>query len=96
MKLREFDQADWDLFAGAVNPTVIGEFENESTGNSYVVIVDAYGLTLNRYDYEGYVDFVTIEMLPSQAELLAGSMEVDFDVIDKLIDDAQPATYSEV
>ena len=96
MKLRNFDQADRDIFAGAVNPVGIAEFENEDTGNAYVVVVDAYGLTISRFSYEGegdMSDFVTIEMLPSQAAVLVSTMDSDFEAFDRLIDDAQPQEY---
>jgi hypothetical protein len=96
MKLRKFDKADWDLFAGAVNPEGITEFENEATGHGYVVIVDSYGITIDRYDYDGGSDFVTIEMLPSQALRLVQMMEIDFEALDELVDDAQPGIYKEV
>jgi hypothetical protein len=96
MKLRKFDQADRDIFAGAVNPEGIVEFENEVTGHSYVIVVDSYGLTIDRFDYDGGSDFVTIEMLPSQALLLVQMMEVDFEALDALVNDAQPGIYKEV
>jgi hypothetical protein len=94
MKLRNFDSTDADVFAGAVNPTVIGEFgDARYTGNSYVAIVDSYGLTLSRFDEEGYSDFVTIEMLPSVAEALLAMIVPCADTFDQLIDDAQPMEY---
>jgi len=91
MKLRNFDKTDADIFAGAVNATVIGEFSGER--NDYVVVVDSYGLTLSRYDEEGYSDFVTIEMLPSTAEALLAMVVPCADTFDQLIDDAQPQEY---
>ena len=96
MKLRKFDDADWQIFAGATGSPLIAELDN------YVVIVDSYGLTINRYtDNSGinqglYVDFVTIEMLPSQAELLVTMMIPCCERFDKLIDDAQPMVYTEL
>jgi hypothetical protein len=89
MKLRKFDQADWDIFAGAVNPEGIAEFEDEVTGHSYVIVVDAYGLTIDRFNYDGGSDFVTIEMLPSQALLLIQMMDVNFEAFYELVEDAQ-------
>ena len=88
MKLRNFDKADWETFAGAMGSPLIAEFGNAK--NSYVVIVDCSGLTFTRYDDEGGSDFVTIDMLPSTAEALVGMMDQCPETIDQMIDDAQP------
>lgn len=86
MKLRNFDKVDAEIFAGAVNPVGIAEFENEETGDAYVIVVDSYGLTLSRFAYDGDNDFVTIEMLPSQALLLVQMLDVNFEAFDSLIE----------
>ncbi len=94
MELRNFDSSDWDIFAGCIGNPLIAEFGNNKT--AYVVVVDNYGLTLSRFDEEGETAFVTIEMLPSVAEALVGMLEPCTETIDQMIDDAQPATYTEL
>jgi hypothetical protein len=96
VQLRKFDETDWMLYAGAVGDPFIAEFESTLTHNIYVVIVDNYGLTISRYK-EDFLspEFVTIEMLPSQARALVSMIEPSFDVFDKLVDDAQIEPYSD-
>jgi hypothetical protein len=97
MQLRKFDETDWMLYAGAVGDPFIAEFENTLTHNIYVVIVDNSGITISRYKDDFLSpDFVTIEMLPSQAMALVDMIEPSFDVFDKLINDAQLEPYSEL